>query len=43
MINSGHIERLFRNETITFDPKELRIVSDERLLKRGVKLVVHFR
>ena len=25
MINSGHIERLFRNETITFDPKELRI------------------
>lgn len=25
MINSGHIERLFHNETITFDPKELRI------------------
>ena len=25
MINSGHIECLFRNETITFDPKELRI------------------
>ena len=25
MINSGHIERLFRIETITFDPKELRI------------------
>ena len=25
MISSGHIERLFRNETITFDPKELRI------------------
>ena len=25
MINSGYIERLFRNETITFDPKELRI------------------
>lgn len=25
MIDSGHIERLFRNETITFDPKELRI------------------
>ena len=25
MINSGHIERLFRNETITFGPKELRI------------------
>mgnify|MGYP002540253341 FL=1 len=25
MINSGYIERLFRNATITFDPKELRI------------------
>ena len=25
MINSGHIEHLFHNETITFDPKELRI------------------
>lgn len=26
MIDSGHIERLFQNETITFDPKELRVL-----------------
>lgn len=26
MINSGHIERLFRNETITFNAKELRVM-----------------
>lgn len=26
MIGSGHIERLFQNETVTFDPKELRVI-----------------
>lgn len=26
MIDSGHIERLFRNETVTFDARELRVV-----------------
>lgn len=26
MVDSGHIERLFRNETVTFDARELRVV-----------------
>ncbi len=27
MIASGHIERLFRNDTVTFDPRTLRVVT----------------
>lgn len=26
MVTSGHIERLFRNETVTFDARELRVI-----------------
>ena len=26
MITSGHIERLFQNETVTFDARELRVI-----------------